>query len=628
MRLLFDVETNGFLEVMTTIHCIETVDIDTGETRHFGPDQIDEGVAHLDQADMIIGHNIIKFDVPAINKIYPKWVCPPVVRDTMILARLIWADSKDLKFKDIRRIKSSKTNMPMKIVGKQTLEAWGYRLGLNKGEFGKSTDWQQWSQEMSDYCAQDVQVNLALWRLIVSKAVSQESVELEHEFATIIAMQESFGFMLDVPACHSLVADLCGKRDAIKSELQDLIPARIETMKSPAWYSYLGKQFDTIKDIKAKYPKASRKEILTGPARTKQHLFNPGSDKQVADYLIKEYKWKPSVFTDGGAPSITEEVLEGLDYPSIPKLIEYAVVDKRLSQISEGRGSWLKYVKEDGRVYGGVITNGCVTGRCSHIAPNMGQVPSSGSPYGKECRALWTAPEGWALVGCDASGLEARCLAHFMARYDNGDYTKVVLGGDIHSVNQEAAGLPTRDMAKTFFYGFMYGAGDGKIGSIVKGGKAQGKKLREKFLRGLPALEQLITKVKRSCGFSLNDRGYWQRPKTAKKTYLVGLDGRYLEVRSAHSALNTLLQSAGAVAMKQALCTHYRSMLDAGFKPFVDFMYVVNCHDEFQTQVRKGLEDETGRLAVEAIRQAGVHFGFRCPLDAEHKVGKTWKETH
>jgi len=249
----------------------------------------------------------------------------------------------------------------------------------------------------------------------------------------------------------------------------------------------------------------------------------------------------------------------------------------------------------------------------SHSKPNMAQVPRAGNPYGAECRALFCVPEGRALVGVDASGLELRCLAHYMARYDGGAYAQIILDGDIHSLTQQAAGLPTRDTAKTFIYAFLYGAGNARLGAIVGKGPHVGSKLRKQFLAELPALDKLINDVQ----------------ATAKKRgWLRGLDGRRLHIRSQHAALNTLLQSAGALVMKQALVMADDRLQTEFGTPGVDYEFVANIHDEFQIEVSAANAAFVGEISVEAIRQAGEYFKFRCPLDGAFKVGKTRADTH
>jgi DNA polymerase I-like protein with 3'-5' exonuclease and polymerase domains len=259
----------------------------------------------------------------------------------------------------------------------------------------------------------------------------------------------------------------------------------------------------------------------------------------------------------------------------------------------------------------------------THNSPNLAQIPKvrKGKDnkilkglegfYGYECRKCWVAPEGYVLVGCDASGLELRMLCHYMR---DEDYTRVVIfglqeeGTDIHTVNMKAAGLLTRDQAKTFIYAFLYGAGPAKIGKIVGGTAKDGKKLIDKFLQNTPSLQKLRAKLE----------------KYVKNGYVPGLDGRLIWVRSDHAALNTLLQGAGAIIMKKALC-----ILDKKIRTNKwDAHFVVNVHDEFQLEVKEEHAEEVGKAAKQSIIEAGEYFNLRCPLDGEYKIGKNWAETH
>lgn len=252
------------------------------------------------------------------------------------------------------------------------------------------------------------------------------------------------------------------------------------------------------------------------------------------------------------------------------------------------------------------MTNGTVSGRCSHRNPNLAQVPAVRAPYGSQCRELFTAPKGKVLVGCDASGLELRALAGYLYPYDNGAYAKEILTGDIHTANQRAAGLETRDQAKTFIYAFLYGAGDAKIGEIVGGSSKEGKRLKQSFMSKIPAIRRLTQAV----ADAVSVRGT-----------LKGLDGRPLPCRSAHSALNLLLQSCGAVIMKQALV----EFTAVATKPFE--MHA-NVHDEVQFSCLPEWADELGSQFVNSIVKAGKTLKFKCPLDGEYKIGNNWKETH
>jgi DNA polymerase I-like protein with 3'-5' exonuclease and polymerase domains len=309
----------------------------------------------------------------------------------------------------------------------------------------------------------------------------------------------------------------------------------------------------------------------------------------------------------GDVWAVDETILQDLKHPVAQLIGEYLMLQKRIGQIE----SWLEVVGADGRVHGRIITNGAVTGRMTHMKPNMAQIPNSGSPYGPECRQCWTVEEGNVLVGCDASGLELRMLAHYMK---DEKYVKTVCEGsskdgtDVHTVNQKAAGLQTRDQAKTFIYAFLYGAGPAKIGSIVGGSSAAGQKLITSFLKGTPALQRLRDKVSAS----------------ASKGFVPGFDGRKIWVRSEHAALNSLLQGAGAIVMKKALVIFNDAIKANGW----DVKLVANVHDEIQFECSPDIAAEAGKACVQSIRDAGVAFKLQCPLDGEYKIGRNWRETH
>jgi DNA polymerase I-like protein with 3'-5' exonuclease and polymerase domains len=402
----------------------------------------------------------------------------------------------------------------------------------------------------------------------------QRSIELEHKVQEIICKQTENGFKLDERKAIELQADLTSKLVNIEASLQSIFPTKTTE----------------------RYSEKTGKRITD-----KVEVFNPGSRKQIGERLI-EKGWKPTVFTEKGQPKVDETTLEGVDIPEAKAIAEYLMLQKRIAQIN----SWLTEMKEDGRVHGKVITNGAVTGRMTHMNPNMAQVPNSSAVYGKECRDLWTVEKGYKLVGIDASGLELRMLAHYM---EDDEYTTEVISGDIHTANQRAAGLETRNQAKTFIYAFLYGAGASKIGKIVGGSAREGEKLISNFLKNTPKLHALRQKVS-----SL----------LSKEGSLKGLDGRRLQVRSEHSALNTLLQGAGAIVMKQALVILDDKLSKLG----VDYKFVANVHDEWQIEVEDGYEDIVGKLGVQSIEQAGKKLNMNCPLTGEYRAGLTWKDTH
>ena len=516
---------------------------------HTSPDTLKK-VLHDSQ--QIVGHNLIGFDCHVLDSVWGVRIPRHSVLDTLYLSRL-YNPSQE---------------------GGHSLRNWGEILGgAGKIAFddydGGLTD------EMVEYCIADVElterVHQWLALQIRKEGFSQQSVELEHNVGWIVTEQERNGFKLDIPFAEKLMMDLMFEMNNIEASLQDIFPPIVEERTSEK----TGKR---LKD--------------------KVTVFNPGSRKQIAERL-QGLGVKFNKKTEKGNIIVDEKVLEGIDLPEAKAVARYMMLQKRVAQID----SWLKAVKDDGRVHGRVITNGAVTGRMTHQSPNMAQVPAVSAPFGTECRSCWTVDEGNVLVGIDASGLELRMLAHYM---DDENYTNELLNGDIHTANQRAAGLESRPLAKTFIYAFLYGAGDAKIGAIVGGNSTTGRKLKEAFLSNTPSLERVRGDIHRQAVSGILD----------------GLDGRKLRVRSEHAALNTLLQGAGAIVMKQAL-VHLSDRLKN-----IPHRFVANVHDEWQIETTAHYADTVGRIGVRAIRIAGETLSLRCPLDGEYRVGNNWAETH
>ena len=574
----FDIETDGL--DATKVHCIcamtdkeDKVYDFTGENsiRDFGEWLLSNDVG------VICGHNILSFDLPVLRNLGGfSW--DNGIRDTLVLSRLANPS----------------------VEGGHSLRAWGERIGNYKDDYDGG--WEHFSEEMLSYCQQDVRVTKDIYRRlsIQLEDFSEESIELEHKVAEIIHTQEETGVLFDERKAFDLMAELKEKVVNIEIKVREVFKPL------PTWAP--------LNELKNQYKKdgtptiAYQKQLDKGAHYDEDGdygyiaypEFNLGSRQQIARYLM-HFGWQPQEYTEKGSVIVNESVLENVNIPEAQMIVEYLTLQKRVAMVK----SWIEAVKEDGRIHGRVNSNGAVTGRMTHSSPNLAQVPAVYSVYGKECRELWTVPEGKCLVGCDASGLELRMLAHYM---NDEEYTKEILDGDIHTANQRAAGLDTRDSAKTFIYAFLYGAGDGKIGSIVGGNASDGKKLKSKFLDNTPALRELRGRVGHD----------------SEKGWLRGLDGRRLHIRSAHAALNVLLQSAGAIIMKQALTLleKYATIYN------IDYKFLLNVHDEFQVEVRADQADQFGRLAVDCIKRAGQDFNLNCPLDGEYKVGETWAETH
>ena len=586
-NLVFDIEADGLTP--TKIHCIVAMDVDTKDVFTFDNTQLDEGYNMLQTATKLIGHNIIGYDIPVVERLGHIDLSDKKIVDTLVLSRL---------FKPTRE-------------GNHGLEGWGYRLGFKKGDYGEQEQaWEHYTPEMLEYCKRDVVLNHKVYTALKheSKGFTPTSVRIEHQTARIVDQQRNTGFLLDIKKSMSLVAMFETKLYELEEEVQKEFLATVEKQILTHSYTSTGKVAKVAKDQHGKGVRLTDKEyekftMYQNPKpiiRETSTEFNLGSRKQIGEYLIRS-GWEPKKFTPTGQPMVDESILKKVKgIPQAALIANYLMIQKRLAQVR----SWLKELNEDtGRVHGYVNPNGAVTGRMTHSHPNMAQIPSSSSPYGKECRSCWIVPENYKLVGIDASGLELRMLAHYL---DDEGYTNEILNGDIHTANQKLAGLKSRDQAKTFIYALLYGAGDAKLGTVAGRGREAGKRLRQSFFDNLPSFKTLTGRVQRE----------------AADGYVKGLDGRKLTVRSAHAALNTLLQGAGAIVMKQAMI-----LLDGKLK-YLDAKFVANVHDEWQIECHESVADQVGKLGVEAIIEAGKLLNLNCPLDGDYNVGENWSETH
>lgn len=677
---IWDIETNGLLPGMDRVHCLVVRDFERRTIHRFRSnnwmDNINQGIELITKAEVSCGHNIIGFDIPALEKVYGELNFEGKIYDTLVMSRMVFANQKD---KDYRLYEAGK--LPGGLIGAHGLEAWGYRLGLNKGNYKKEMEakgldpWAEWNQDMEDYCDNDVEVTTLLYARAASLSWDPHSIQLEHEIAELMAYQEQNGVDFDVPKAEKLVAELETESTKLVEEAKAHFgfwwaPER-KKVTAPLWDDPDGKNaaktyvpvepllgedvsrkiwahvVNPTKTMKFKDPNKISREagVMFCPIVYKE--FNPASRDHIIDRLTTVYDWEPNDFTDTGRPSVNDEVLRVLakgegNHPPIPiaeSLAEIFYYEKRLGMLVKGQNAWLKMVGEDGRIHHYCNVGGTISGRASHVGPNLGQVPAlefkknqeTGKDeirygreghHGYECRELFTVPDGWWMVGSDLSGIELRCLGEKLSQFDKGAYLDIVLNGDVHSYNQKLAGLPTRNNAKTFIYALIYGAGDAKLGSIVdplasvEEQEIIGAKLRKLFMENLPAMQMLLNQIK----------------KMSRNGMLPGLDGRKLHVRSPHSALNTLLQSDAAIIAKKwvLLCerniTNQLGGVHSWNGNFVQLLWV---HDEIQQAVRAPLDPKkVGEVMELSAKEAGRYFNYQCPVEAKSKIGKNWAETH
>ena len=575
MRVFLDVETTAITNLLPD-RIFLIVCKDDKQITYFKEDELDKFSSYIGRYDEFVGHNIIGFDAPVIKKIIGIDLHEKgKVIDTLVLSRL---------FDPVRE-------------GGHSLKSFGERLKFGKLDF---KDFSEYSDEMLEYCIRDVELTERVLGYLIkyNPDFSREAIRLEHDIARIITQQENNGFLFDVAKADLLLGKLREKINEIEQRVRERfipLPTFVKIVK-PRY-----RKDGSLSTVGLNSLGQGWENVMGDFSLIEMKEFNLGSRQQIARYL-RYFGWNPTKFTEHGQPIVDEKVLQGItDIPEAELIKEFLLLQKRIAQVE----SWVEAVAEDGRVHGRVITNGAITGRMSHQSPNMAQVPAVYSPYGKDCRELWVVPEGYKLVGVDASGLELRILSHYM---NDKEYIDAIINGDIHTTNQNLAGLSTRDQAKTFIYAFIYGAGDEKLGAICGGSRNHGKAIKDRFLRGTPALANFRKRVDKATG----------------KGWLKGIDGRKLRIRNRHSALNTLIQGGGAIVMKKALILLEEQVSKHKLKA----RPVANVHDEFQYEVVESQAEDFGSLAVDSIINAGKELGIRCPLNGEYKYGNNWQETH
>ena len=567
-----DIETNGLDP--DTIWCIVAQDVDTKEITLFTPPNIQEFKEWTmsGKVDTLVFHNGYGFDIPVLSKLLGVTFTGITLEDTMILSQLT----------DPQR------------QGGHSLASWGERFDFPKGDH---TDWTQFSDEMLEYCIRDVEITTKLYNTLDLDGFSDDAIQLEYDTKKHTTQQEKNGWYFDEDKAIRILQDISADITEVESTVREVfkpLPVFVPVNKAPK-HTKKG-------ELTARYKKQQEKGCFWTKkgeyGYNKYEPFNLSSRQQIGKYLMN-FGWKPTVFTETEQPKVSEEILETVDIPEAQLIARYLMLDKRRSMLQ----SWINsYNPDTHSIHGRVHTIGTVTNRMSSSNPNMQQVVASNKEYGADMRSLFTAPKGKVIVGADLSGLELRCLAHYM---NDEDYTNEILSGDIHTANQHAAGLPTRDKAKTFIYAFLYGGGDDLIGKIVGGGKKEGKKIKKAFLDNTPALKKLRRLVEQA-----SSRGY-----------VKALDGRRIYVRSTHSALNFLLQSAGAIIAKRAWVIFHKNCT-------LPYKQLGVIHDEIQIECKPEHAEDIGKEVVKAMEATTDYYNLKCPITGEYKVGRSWNDTH
>jgi DNA polymerase I-like protein with 3'-5' exonuclease and polymerase domains len=597
-RYLFDTESDGFAASATKLHCIVIADLDTDEVYQFGTQQIPEGLALLAGARYLAGHNILAHDLPLLLRLHgwkPADDC--VLVDTLVTSRLILPHVADLD-DQVAAMKGPKLG---KLRGRHSIEAWGLRLGVPKVG-ADITDWSVRTQAMQDRCIADVEINGALWRLLQPDGYSARAIELEHQVAQV---------------CDRITTD--------------------------------GAPFD--QEAAAHLDKKWRAQLSEREAHLKEQL--PGvkiTSRIQIGKMLEEKGWKPEKRTEKtGRPVIEDETLEtiGDTFPEFKGVSDYYIRKRRLAQLSSGAQAWRKRVGEDGRIHGVINPMGTPHSRAAHFNPNLAQVPNEKKqkPFARECRELFRPDNGFVCIACDQAGLQDRGYAHYLSPHDGGAYGKEFLAGeDTHwrtaialdlvlpgTARDKGSAIHTaiREGAKRFRYAFLYGAGAEKLGQIIADTyravrqidsnffssppanlKQIGRQALNRFEAATPGLATLRTKL---------------QARVRKHGWLPGLDSRRVPVRAQHVALNYVVTSSEAIICKRWLVRTYAELC-ARFRYGWggDVVLVLWVHDELVACCRPEIADEVGAIMVRNAREAGEHYGFRVPLDADYTIGPSW----
>jgi DNA polymerase I-like protein with 3'-5' exonuclease and polymerase domains len=594
LRLVFDIETDGLLEAATRIHCIVVADLDSDRIDKFGPDQIDAGLARLSKATVLVGHNIVGFDLPVLHQLHgwnPATDC--VVVDTLIASRLVLADIADL---DDRAAAMGDPKLG-KLRGRHSLKAWGSRLGIPKA--GDDIEiWTEFTPEMLERCTVDVRLTTSLFQFLQPSGQPAAALGLEHQVTLICDEITATGIPFDRGKATLLQEQWTARRN--ERELR------------------LRQQFPQIKNL--------------------------NSRQQIAK-LLEERGWVPEKRTEKtGQPRIDDETLGDIirQYPEFDGLAEHYILGRRLGQLATGKKAWLRHIGPDGRIHGGIIHIGTPHHRASHLDPNLAQVPNpkKGKPFAAECRDLFRASNDWKFVTCDQAGLQDRVFAHHLAEFDGGAYARTFGDGtDTHWQSAIALGLiPAgternkdnavhtiiREAGKRFRYAFLFGAGNTRAEAIIADTVREvrridpnsslrplsGSEARQRFMAGVPGLARLRQKLD-----AQHTRHEW----------VVGLDGRRVPTGAQYKALNRLVTSGEAIICKRWLVCVYDE-LHAQFRYgwSGDVVLVAWVHDELVACCRPEIADQVGEIMARAAIEAGQHYGLKVPLDANYSTGDSW----
>lgn len=622
---IFDIEANGLLHVVSQVWCGVFKSVDGKETKKFTPEQIPAMLKFMDECDVLIGHNILGYDLPVLRKLYGYEYKGKKV-DTLIMSRIL----------NPKRILPP--HAKDRKAGPHSIYAWGVRVGVDKPEH---EDWENYSPEMLHRCSEDVEINLKVYHELLKEAKGgnwRNAFLLSFKLFEHLADQEEYGWLADKPYMLKKIQQLDRIISFIDKVVTPQLPQvlEIEEQKEKGEYKYVSKPFlksgaysQSVSNWYAGNNLSPADWPVCGPfTRVTFRVTNLNSNAETKDFLLgagwEPLEWNTNDDGERTSPKLSkDDTFEGIEGKA-GKYVARRVQCRQRKSIIEGL---IECIRPDGRIPGAVASM-AATGRLTHR--NIVNIPGAKSFFGKQMRKMFTSGEGKVLVSTDSDSCQLRMLA---GRMNNEKYTDAIVNGDKskgtdnHSMTMKVAELDSRDTAKTTMYCLLFGGGDVKLGKSAKK-PGQGKDVRDRLYRGLEGLGELMEML-------LNE---WR--STAKRRYnatfnrmeyydgkITGLDGRPIVVPSEHALLVYLLQSDEAIMMTAAY-NKANMELRKRFKYGEQFGCVCFYHDEFTFECDIEIAPIVKRISEQSIEWAGKFFNISCPHKGDGKIGRNWYEVH
>lgn len=614
MKLVYDIESDGLLDEVTTMWCLVAIDItDNNKVYSFSDHDdelpsISEGIELLRNADCLIGHNIINFDSPVIRKLTGINLYDEVKHiDTLIMSRVF------------------NYNRP----GGHSLKNWGKILGNDKLDYD---DWSKYTKEMLHYCVQDVLVNVDVYHKVMRefKAISAKNpligqgLMVEHDIAHINTEMRREGWNFNMPLAVETLARMEAEMESISANIEPRLGKRkVWVDKEPKFAKF--KKDGTYTAVTCRqlteffgYEVTPTDTHVLAPGapfqRFKMDQITLGQTPLVKEWLLSE-GWSPDEYTRkkihgkwiNQGPKFTSTSLKAFGELGI-MIDDFYTLRNRVAVLQ----GWIENVEKhgDGRIHGDMFTIGTPSFRCRH--KGLVNIPSTNAAWGKEMRELLRADEGDVLVGADSSGNQLRGFCHYV---NNDEYTDIVMNGDQHQRNADALGC-SRPQAKSFLYCFLFGGGDAKLGQCLtdKLDAKRGNKAREDFSSSIEGLAELKEQVEGEWRYKEHQQGVG---------WVHGLDGRPLFVPAEHQCLNYLLQCAEGITCKAAAVYFYKESKKLGLRTNIRIFM----HDEIQISCHPDDAEKAAEVAAAGFREAPKVFGVTC-MDGDAMHGTTYADTH